>query len=152
MRRVGIRRVLIGVQCPLWLTDRICRPLSGRKDFAPVYFARPRTQRSLHLIGGTIKCTHGGRNRRVSKTGEGSVERCGARSIHRLDCRQSRCRRRYSGRGRGTQGALGPCGKRQARRREGDLIPPYRRRDCVAGDGLCQGCASQREAQGHQAR
>ena len=48
-------------------------------------------------------------------------------------------------------GALGPGGKRQARRREGDLFPPYRRRDCVAGDGLCQGCASQRKAQGHQA-
>ena len=31
------------------------------------------------------------------------------------------------------------------------LFPPYRRRDCVAGDGLCQGRASQREAQGHQA-
>jgi hypothetical protein len=30
-------------------------------------------------------------------------------------------------------------------------FPPYRRRDCVAGDGLCQGCASQRKAQGHQA-
>jgi uncharacterized protein (DUF4415 family) len=56
-----------------------------------------------------------------------------------------------SWRGRGTQSALGPCGKRQARRREGDLFPPYRRRDCVAGDGLCQGCASQRKAQGHQA-
>lgn len=33
------------------------------------------------------------------------------RSIHRLDCRESRCRRRYSSRGRGTQGALGRAGK-----------------------------------------
>ncbi len=44
-----------------------------------------------------------------------------------------------------------PCGKRQARRGEGDLFPPYRRRDCVAGDGLCQSDAGQRKAQEHQA-
>jgi hypothetical protein len=62
----------------------------------------PRTRICIHLIGGTIKYAHGGRNRRVPKTSEGSMERCGARSIHRLDCCQSRCRRRYSWRGRGT--------------------------------------------------
>ena len=40
----------------------------------------------------------------------------------------------------------GGAGKGKRRRREGDLFPPYRRRDCVAGDGLCRGCASQRKA------
>jgi hypothetical protein len=51
----------------------------------------------------------------------------------------------------GADGARKVRWKRQAWRREGDLFPPYRRRGRVAGDGLYQGCASQRKAQGHQA-
>jgi uncharacterized paraquat-inducible protein A len=38
-----------------------------------------------------------------------AVERCRARSVYRLDRRQSRCMRCHSRRGRSAQGALEPC-------------------------------------------
>jgi hypothetical protein len=50
------------------------------------------------------------------------MERCRARSIYSLDCRQSRCRRCDSRRGRSAQGALEPCWNGQARRGEGDFF------------------------------